>query len=74
MSQFGWPLDWMDSDPFGRNKWNNKTRGMAMLLEEFFKKKECNEIMEKFEAKYHGFSNWLDENPLKISYNASTSA
>lgn len=37
-----------------------------MLLEEFFKKKECKEIMEKFEAKYHGFSNWLDENPLKV--------
>lgn len=40
----------------------------------FFKKKERNEIMGKFEAKYYGFSNWLDENPLKISYNASTSA
>ena len=37
-----------------------------MLLEEFFKKKECNEIMEKFEAKYHGFTDWLDENPLKV--------
>ena len=55
-----------DSDPFGRGKWDNKTRGMAILLEEFFKKKECNEIMGKFEAKYHGFTDWLDENPLKV--------
>lgn len=55
-----------DSDPFGRGKWDNKTRGMAILLEEFFKKKERNEIMGKFEAKYHGFTDWLDENPLKV--------